>query len=88
MIPQLNTENDEDIIYNPYREDFMPDSTASKKSKEIKNKKNFPELNFKENNNKANSDEDNRLKTYRSSGSDDNNLSYMNSQNSQNPINN
>ena len=88
MMPPLDEENDEDIIYNPYREDFIPDSSASKKSKEIKNKNNIPELKLKEINNKANSEETNILKSYRSSGSEENNLSYMNSQNSQNPINN
>ena len=85
MIP-MGIENDEDIIYNPYREDFMPDSEISKKSKgnQNKNNMNIPELNFKYINNKSNSEENNILKSYRSFGSEDNRLGSIDSKN---PIN-
>ena len=85
MIP-MGIENDEDIIYNPYREDFMPDSEISKKSKgnQNKNNMNISELNFKYINNKSNSEENNILKSYRSFGSEDNRLGSIDSKN---PIN-
>ena len=79
-------ENEEDIIYNPYREDFIPESEVSKKTKDIKNKNNMniPELKIKNINDKSSSEEYNILKSYRSFASEENKL---NSINSNNPIN-
>ena len=85
MIP-MDMENEEDIIYNPYREDFIPESEVSKKTKDIKNKNNMniPELKIKNINDKSSSEEYNILKSYRSFTSEENKL---NSINSNNPIN-
>ena len=80
-------ENEDDIIYNPYREDYMSD-LDSKKSKNKKNNMNMPEINIKEINNKNAknvNEEYNILKTYRSYGSEDMKIGSMDSRN---PINN
>ena len=80
-------ENDDDIIYNPYREDYMSD-LDSKKSKNKKNNMNIPELKTKEINNRNEkniNEEYNILKTYRSYGSEDMKISSIDSNN---PINN
>ena len=80
-------ENDDDIIYNPYREDYMSD-LDSKKSKNKKNNMNIPEIKIKEinNKNKKNINEEyNILKTYRSYGSEDMKIGSIDSNN---PINN
>ena len=79
-------ENDDDIIYNPYREDYMSD-LDSKKSKNKKNNMNVPELKTKEINNRNEkniNEEYNILKTYRSYGSEDMKISSIDSNN---PIN-
>ena len=79
----IDIENDEDIIYNPYREDFILESDnkneknakmSELKHKEIKNK-----------NLKNNSEEYNVLRTYRSFGSEDMKIGSLDSDN---PINN
>ena len=82
----MDMENDEDIIYNPYREDFIPESEASKKSKDIKtrNNMNIPELKINNINNQSISEEYNILKSYRSFASEENKLSTLNANN---PIN-
>ena len=80
-------ENDDDIIYNPYREDYMSD-LDSKKSKNKKNNMNIPEIKIKENNNRNEkniNEEYNILKTYRSYGSEDMKIGSIDSNN---PINN
>ena len=79
-------ENDDDIIYNPYREDFIPDSEDSKKSKNkdnnnINNLMKISELPLNNKIEQQNPDEYNILKTYRSFGSDDFRLSSIESQN-------
>ena len=79
----MDIDNDEDIIYNPYREDFIPDSD-NKNEKDIK----MPELKLKEINNKNlknNGEEYNVLRTYRSFGSEDMKIGSLDSNN---PINN
>ena len=82
----MDTDNDEDIIYNPYREDFIPDSEVSKKSKNNINNNNIKELPLKNinSNDKSNSEENKALETYRSFGSEEYRLRSFDSQN---PIN-
>ena len=79
----MDIDNDEEIIYNPYREDFITDSD-NKNEKNIK----MPELKLKEINNKNlknNGEEYNVLRTYRSFGSEDMKIGSLDSNN---PINN
>ena len=84
----MDMENDDDIIYNPYREDFIPESAASKKSKNNKNM-DIPELKLKDikNNNENNIGEEyNILKTYRSLESEDYKIGSINSKNNINNL--
>ena len=84
----MDMENDDDIIYNPYREDFIPESAASKKSKNNKNM-DIPELKLKDikNNNENNIGEEyNILKTYRSLESEDYKIGSIDSKNNINNL--